>query len=49
MGRYTLEIYVAHLLLFKALGAMIDPERFQLFDWKLVPEGMLETVVSGVH
>jgi peptidoglycan/LPS O-acetylase OafA/YrhL len=49
MGRYTLEIYVAHLLLFKALGAMIDPERFSLFDWKLVPEGMLEMAVSGVN
>ncbi len=49
MGRWTLEIYVAHLLLFKALGAIFQPERFMLFDWKLVPKEMLELAVSGVH
>lgn len=34
MGRRTLEIYVAHLLLFKFMGATIEPERFVWFDWK---------------
>ncbi len=33
MGRRTLEIYVTHLLLFKALGLMLFPDRFQLFHW----------------
>ncbi|MEM6780953.1 MAG: TraX family protein [Pseudomonadota bacterium] len=32
-GRRTLEIYVAHLLLFKAMGMVMDPERFGLFNW----------------
>jgi hypothetical protein len=36
MGRYTLEIYVAHLLLFKALGLITDPERYQLFNWGVI-------------
>lgn len=35
MGRYTLEIYVMHLLLFKAIGLLYFPERFQLFNWSL--------------
>lgn len=33
-GRRTLEIYVAHLLLFKALGVMTQPDRFVFLDWK---------------
>ncbi|HEY8191795.1 MAG TPA: hypothetical protein VIG74_05165, partial [Alphaproteobacteria bacterium] len=33
-GRHTLEIYVAHLLLFKIMGAILEPERFIWFDWK---------------
>lgn len=33
-GRRTLEIYVAHLLLFKFMGAVMEPERFVWFDWK---------------
>lgn len=49
MGRWTLEIYVAHLLLFKALGAMLYPERFPLFDWKIVPDAMLGAAISGVN
>ncbi len=32
-GRRTLEIYVAHLLLFKALGMYGDPERFTFLEW----------------
>lgn len=49
MGRWTLEIYVAHLLLFKAMGTIMNPERFPLFDWKLAPEGVLTLVNSGVQ
>ncbi len=47
MGRWTLEIYVVHLLLFKALAAILDPVRFPLFDWKIVPDAMLGVAVSG--
>lgn len=33
MGRWTLEIYIVHLLLFKALGGWFYPDRFLLFEW----------------
>lgn len=36
MGRRTLEIYVAHLILFKFLGMFVDPTRFQPFQWQWV-------------
>jgi uncharacterized membrane protein YcfT len=32
-GRHTLEIYVGHLLLFKAMALFLQPERFSLFQW----------------
>lgn len=32
-GRRTLEIYVLHLLLFKLLGLLTQPDRFGLFQW----------------
>ena len=35
MGRNTLEIYVVHLLLFKAIGLFLYPYRYQLFQWTL--------------
>lgn len=38
-GRRTMEIYVAHLLLFKALGVIYQPERFALFGWELFYKG----------
>ena len=33
MGRHTLEIYIAHLMLFKAIGLLYFSWRFQLFQW----------------
>lgn len=36
MGRRTMEIYVVHLLLFKFMGAFLEPERFVWFDWKWI-------------
>ena len=32
-GRRTLEIYVIHLILFKILAAILDPERFAFLQW----------------
>lgn len=40
MGRKTLEIYVAHLLLFKGLVLLTDPEHYVFFHWKLTPLSM---------
>lgn len=33
LGRHTLAIYVGHLLLFKALGVVFQPDRFLLWNW----------------
>lgn len=38
-GRYTLEIYVLHLLVFKMYGLYADPERFQFMGWSWASEG----------
>ena len=35
LGRHTLAIYVGHLLLFKALGLMYQPDRFLFLNWSL--------------
>ncbi|QQG37043.1 MAG: hypothetical protein HYS17_04570 [Micavibrio aeruginosavorus] len=48
LGRYTLEIYVAHLLLFKALGVWLYPDRFLLWDWRLIMAEMLTLPSSGI-
>lgn len=47
MGRWTLEIYVVHLLVFKALGVLYFPERFPLFNWQLFPAAMLDISGAG--
>jgi len=37
-GRRTLEIYVAHIVLFQAVALLSGDERFGLFAWKFMPE-----------
>lgn len=37
-GRHTLEIYVVHLLLFKALAIIYDPDRFVFMEWRWTSE-----------
>lgn len=37
LGRRTLEIYVIHLLVFRALAMALDPERFALLDFTVFP------------
>ena len=32
LGRRTLEIYVAHLVLFRVAGLILDPERFKIIQ-----------------
>jgi len=39
LGRRTLEIYVAHLILFKFLGVLTQPERFKFLQWTWVWTG----------
>ena len=38
MGRRTLEIYVLHLILFKVLAPIYNPEIFTYFEWTWLPE-----------
>lgn len=35
LGRRTLEIYVVHLLVFKAMAMVLFPENYQFLDWSL--------------
>lgn len=35
LGRHTLAIYVGHLLLFKAVALLGQPDRFLLWDWSI--------------
>ncbi|PJB72684.1 MAG: hypothetical protein CO093_02455 [Alphaproteobacteria bacterium CG_4_9_14_3_um_filter_47_13] len=37
-GRRTLEIYVAHIVLFQVIALLERQERFGLFEWKLMPQ-----------
>lgn len=43
-GRRTLEIYVLHLLLFKALAVYFYPDRFQFMDWEWTSEGVAKFI-----
>lgn len=36
-GRYTLEIYVLHLLVFRGVAMVLFPDRFTLFDVQFMP------------
>jgi hypothetical protein len=40
-GRRTLEIYVLHLLAFKALAVYLYPDRFPIFEWKWVNDSLM--------
>lgn len=36
-GRKTLEIYVAHIIIFRGIAMYLYPEQYALFDWKIAP------------
>ena len=36
MGRYSLYLYVGHVLLFMVMGLWLNPEKFSLFEWAWV-------------
>ena len=40
-GRWTLEIYVIHLLFFRGLSMVLDPERFGFLQFDIIPPGMM--------
>lgn len=45
MGRYTLEIYVLHILLFRAICMAWYPDQYSFMEWKWVPMGLISAFV----
>lgn len=45
LGRRTLEIYVAHLILFRGIAMILEPERFPFLAWKIMPAPMLDMLM----
>lgn len=43
-GRRTLEIYVVHLLLFKAMAVYFYPDRFQFMNWEWTSESVAKFI-----
>ncbi len=41
MGRRTLEIYVAHIMIFRAIAMVLYPEQYAFMNWNIAPPGML--------
>ncbi len=41
MGRRTLEIYVAHILIFRAIAMYLYPESYGFMDWNYIPPSMV--------
>lgn len=41
MGRRTLEIYVAHIIIFRGIAMYLYPEKYAFMDWKIAPPGMI--------
>ncbi len=46
-GRKTLEIYVAHLILFRGIAMYVDPEKYSLMDWSVVPPSLVAMFRTG--
>jgi len=40
-GRRTLEIYIAHLLIFRAVAMYYNPDRFGFMEWEIAPAGLM--------
>ncbi len=45
MGRYTLEIYVVHIVVFRAVCMYLYPEVYGFLDIKIVPQALLSFVL----
>lgn len=47
LGRRTLEIYVVHLLVFRAVAMYLFPEKYALMDWGWVPQSLVVMFGTG--
>ena len=45
-GRRTLEIYVAHILIFRALAMYLYPEKYVFMDWHFIPLSVVEPFIQ---
>ena len=45
MGRRTLEIYVAHIVLFRAICMYLYPDRYGFLEWNYVPLSMVSSII----
>ena len=47
LGRRTLEIYVAHILLLRAVCMVLYPETFGFMEWQIAPPGLLSMFLNN--
>jgi len=47
MGRYSLEIYVVHLVALKVAAMIINPERFTFWGWQVIDPNTLSIFIMG--
>lgn len=40
LGRRTLEIYVLHILIFRAICMYLYPEKYTFLDWEIIPQSL---------
>ena len=45
-GRYTLEIYVLHLVLFKMLALYMYPETYQFMQWRWIHDSVMDFLIT---
>ncbi len=46
MGRRTLEIYVIHILVFRAISMYLYPDSYGFMDWDYVPQSLIAVFVG---
>ena len=46
-GRKTLEIYVAHLIIFRGAALYLYPDKYTLLDWSIVPPSLVAMFSTG--
>lgn len=45
-GRKTLEVYVGHVLIFRALAMYLYPEKYAFMDWHFIPLSVVEPFIQ---
>ncbi len=45
LGRRTLEIYIAHVLLFRAICMYLYPDKYGFFEWNYIPSSVISAFI----